>query len=158
MKEVPTLYEWVGGIDKIQILFQRFYERVPHDPILAPVFAGMPPEHFQTVAQFVSEVLGGPPLYSGEPGRGHSSMISKHLGKHLTNEQRKQWVWLLLDTADLLALPEDPEFRSALVGYLEWGSRIAVLNSAIDENPLESTAPMPKWGWGEPGGPYQPDP
>ena len=26
-------------------------------------------------------------------------------------------------------MPDDPEFRSALVGYLEWGSRLAVINS-----------------------------
>ena len=31
-------------------------------------------------------------------------------------------------------MPDDPEFRSAIVGYLEWGSRLAVINSASDEN------------------------
>jgi len=51
---------------------------------------------------------------------------------------------------------DDPEFRSALVGYLEWGSRMAVLNSATSENPAEPSAPMPKWGWGETNGPFQP--
>ena len=61
---------------------------------------------------------------------------------------------LLLDTADELNLPDDPEFRSSLVGYLEWGSRIATLNSATTENPIDKKAPMPKWGWGETKGPY----
>ncbi len=59
-----------------------------------------------------------------------------------------------VETADELGMPEDPEFRSALVGYLEWGSRLAVINSqpgaSVDQN-----APMPKWGWGEVGGPYK---
>jgi hemoglobin len=63
-------------------------------------------------------------------------MVAKHLGRHLTDEQRKHWMALLLDTADQLKLPDDPEFRSALVGYLEWGSRLAVLNSATTENPI----------------------
>ena len=53
-------------------------------------------------------------------------------------------------------MPADPEFRSALVGYLEWGSRIAVLNSHATENPVADAEPMPKWGWGETGGPYTP--
>src|SRR5206468_3671635 len=132
-KNPPTLYEWVGGIDKIEHLFQRFYERVRDDQILSPVFANMPATHFRTVAHFVSEVLGGPKLYSGDGAHNHSTMIAKHLSRHLTQVQRKQWVWLLLDTADELALPDDPEFRSALVGYLEWGSRIAVINSANDK-------------------------
>jgi hemoglobin len=80
-------------------------------------------------------------------------MIRRHLNRYLTQEQRRQWVELLLTTADELKMPDDPEFRSALVGYLEWGSRLAVINSqpnaAVNEN-----QPMPKWGWGEVKGPY----
>ena len=154
--EVPTLYEWVGGIGRIEELFKKFYEHVREDDVLAPVFAQMAPEHFQTVAHFVSEVLGGPKLYSGDGKHNHSTMIAKHLAKHLSEKQRKRWVGLLLDTADELKMPDDPEFRSALVGYLEWGSRIAVINSAGSENPVGESAPMPTWGWGEVKGPYMP--
>ena len=153
-KTVPTLYEWVGGFEKIENLFRLFYEHVREDPILAPVFANMPATHFRTVAHFVSEVLGGPKLYSGDAAHSHSTMIAKHLSRYLTQTQRKQWVSLLLDTADELGLPDDPEFRSALVGYLEWGSRIAAINSATDKNPIGTSAPMPQWGWGETKGPY----
>ena len=109
-KQIPTLYHWVGGIERLEALFMRFYERVPADPILAPVFANMPCAHFRTVAHFVAEVLGGPALYSGDRTHGHSTMVAKHLGRHLTNEQRKRWMTLLLDTADELNLPDDPEF------------------------------------------------
>lgn len=153
---VPTLYEWVGGIERLESLFQAFYEHVTADPILGPVFAKMPAEHFHMVANFVAEVLGGPALYSGDGKHSHSTMVGKHLGRHLSDEQRKQWVRLLLDTADELKLPDDPEFRSALVGYLEWGSRLAVVNSATTENPIDNETPMPKWGWGEVKGPYTP--
>jgi hemoglobin len=152
--QIPTLYDWVGGIDRIQALFKAFYERVPADPLLGPVFSHMPADHFKTVAQFVSEVLGGPKLYSGDGRHGHATMVAQHLDRHLTNEQRKRWVTLLLDTADDLKLPDDPEFRSALVGYLEWGSRLAVLNSATADNPIDQHASMPQWGWGEVKGPY----
>jgi hemoglobin len=116
----------------------------------------MPEEHFQTVAHFVSEVLGGPKLYTSDGKHNHSTMVAKHLQKHLTELQRKRWVALLLDTADEMGMPDDPEFRSALVGYLEWGSRIAVINSAVAENPIGPSAPMPQWGWGEVKGPYVP--
>jgi hemoglobin len=154
-KPVPTLYDWVGGIEPLERLFLRFYERVPSDPILAPVFEKMAKEHFQIVAHFVAEVLGGPKLYSGDGRHSHSTMVAKHLSRYLTEQQRKRWMELLLDTADQLKLPSDPEFRSALVGYLEWGSRIAVINSSTSENPIDPSAPMPKWGWGEVKGPYQ---
>jgi hemoglobin len=83
-------------------------------------------------------------------------MVAHHLGKHLTELQRRRWMDLFLDSADEIGLADDPEFRSALVGYLEWGSRIAVNNSNATETVIDEQAPMPKWGWGEPGGPYQP--
>lgn len=149
---VPTLYEWLGGIDALNRLTKRFYEHVKADALLGPVFAHMGDDHPVHVAAFLGEVLGGPAAYSERHG-GHPNMIRHHLNRHLAQEQRRQWVSLLLATADELAMPEDPEFRSALVGYLEWGSRLAVINSqpgaVVDEN-----APMPQWGWGEVKGPY----
>ena len=110
----PTLYEWIGGSGAIEGLFRTFYERVQRDPILHPVFAQMPGEHSQTVAAFVAEVLGGPKLYSGDGKHSHATMIAKHLGRHLTQQQRQRWVALLLETADELKLPDDPEFRSEI--------------------------------------------
>ena len=151
-EEVPTLYEWVGGSAALEGLFHRFYEHVRGDALLAPIFATMDPKHHVHVAAFVAEVFGGPHEYSAEYG-GHVAMIRKHLSRHLSEAARKRWVALLLETADELGVPTDPEFRSALVGYLEWGSRLAVINSrpGVIEPPQ---SPMPVWNWGAPGGPY----
>ncbi len=151
---VPTLYAWLGGMKALEGLTTRFYERVPDNPTLAPVFAHMNTEHAKHVAAFLAEVLGGPSEYSAVHG-GHPHMIRQHLNRHLNQEQRREWVALLLDTADELKMPDDPEFRSALVGYLEWGSRLAVLNSQAGST-VNPDAPMPKWGWGEVKGPYVP--
>jgi hemoglobin len=81
-------------------------------------------------------------------------MIRKHLGRALTETARRRWIELLLDCADEVGVPSDPEFRSALVAYLEWGSRLAVMNSQPGAAAVEG-APMPRWGWGVPGGPYR---
>jgi len=35
-------------------------------------------------------------------------MISRHLGRALTEQQRRRWFTLLLDTADEVGLPNDP--------------------------------------------------
>ena len=131
---------------------------MPHDPVLAGVFARMAPGHAAHVAQFVAEVFGGSATYSQELGGtqgGHVRMVAHHLGRALTEAQRARWVGLLLRCADDVGLPTDPEFRSAFVAYLEWGSRLAVLNSQPDV-PDPEPAPMPVWGWGVPGGPFRP--
>lgn len=156
MKAIPSLYEWAGGKEALEKLTEVFYAKVLQDDLLEPVFRHMSPDHSRHVAHFIAQVFGGPPLYTKEDQGSHASMVQHHVGKSLTEAQRRRWIALLLDSADEVELAGDPEFRSALVGYLEWGSRIAVINSHAAENPVNPEEPMPKWGWGEPGGPYQP--
>jgi len=156
MNTIPTLYEWAGSKDALENLTKVFYDKVLKDDILYPVFKNMSAEHTKHVAHFIAEVFGGPKLYTETDKGSHAIMIEHHLGKMLTEGQRKRWMLLLLDTADEVGLASDPEFRSALVGYLEWGSRIAVTNSNTTENPIAKYEPMPKWGWGEVKGPYNP--
>jgi hemoglobin len=155
-KPIPTLYEWAGGKPALENLTKVFYAKVRGDELLQPVFAHMAPEHARHVAHFLVEVFGGPGLYTGEDQGSHAGLVAHHVGKRLDETQRKRWIQLLLESADEIGLASDPEFRSALVGYLEWGSRLAVLNSQLAENPIAPAEPMPRWGWGETGGPYQP--
>lgn len=153
--KIPTLYEWMGGEPALRRLIAAFYDRARNDAILSPVFATMAPEHPEHVAAFIGEVFGGPKSYSQTVG-GHAGMIARHMRRNLGESQRRRWVGLLLDTYHDLGLPSDPEFMSALVGYLEWGSRLAMINSQPGI-PEPVAAPMPKWGWGEVGGPFRPD-
>jgi hemoglobin len=152
--DIPSLYEWAGGMATFEKLFDKFYDKVLADDVLEPVFKHMSPQHRLHVAHFVAEVLGGPKVYSEQEGS-HFEMIQKHLSKHLTQEHRRRWMDLLLDTADELELPGDPEFRSAFMAYLEWGTRLAVINSNSDKVNEPADVPMPSWNWGVPGGPYQ---
>jgi hemoglobin len=153
-EDVPTLSDWIGGEAQIATLTERFYKKIPNDPLLAPVFASMDPHHAEHVAKFIAEVFGGGTPYT-DGGGSHRGMIARHLGRNLDEVQRKQWIALMLETADEVGLPQDPEFRSALVGYLEWGTRIAVINSQPGVEPPINNPPMPSWGWGPPGGPYR---
>ena len=148
----PTVYEWAGGQAAFDRLTDVFYRRVRNDEILGPVFAGMDEHHPQHVATWLAEVFGGPPRYTEEHG-GYPHMMSKHLGLALTEEQRARWVALVTPAADDASLPADPEFRSAFVAYVEWGTRLALGNSQPGAAPPPA-APVPRWGWGE-APPYQ---
>ena len=142
----------MGGLPQLEALTAAFYRKVPLDPALAPVFAHMDARHPHYVAQFLAEVFGGADDYSRERG-GHPHMIGQHIERHLDDNLRKRWVALLLETADEVGLPADPEFRSAFVSYIEWGTRIAVMTSQPGAD-VTADQPMPKWGWGEAKGPY----
>ena len=86
---VPTLYEWLDGLDALNRLTTRFYEHVRQDELLAPVFAHMGADHPAHVAAFLAEVLGGPTSYSEQHG-GHPYMIRQHLNRHLTQDKRRR--------------------------------------------------------------------
>jgi CDGSH-type Zn-finger protein/truncated hemoglobin YjbI len=148
----PTIFEWAGGLPALTRMTRVFYEKyVPQDPLLAPLFAAMSPDHPQRVAEWLSEVFCGPKHYSTERG-GYSHMISQHLGKGLTEEQRARWVALITQSAHDAGLPNDPEFRAAFGSYIEWGSRLAVENSQAGAQPPPHM-PMPRWDWRTAAGP-----
>ncbi len=148
----PTLSEWIGGNERLRRVVDGFYALAKDDELLGSLFARVGAEHVEHVTLFLDEVFGGPATY-GEKHGGHAEMVRHHIGKRLTEPQRKRWIELWLRSADACGVPDDPEFRSALVGYLEWGTRLAVQNSQRDDMPMLAER-MPRWGWGEVGGPY----
>jgi hemoglobin len=150
---VPTLYDWAGGAEAFERLTETFYRKVRPDPLIGPLFRHMDEHHPQYVAAWLAEVFGGPARYTEERG-GYPHMIAKHRDVAITEEQRRRWVSLICDAADDAGLPDDPEFRSAFLAYIEWGTRLALANSQPGAAPPPK-APVPRWGWGE-APPYTP--
>ena len=150
----PTLYEWAGGAEAIGRMIDAFYDRVEDDEVLSPFFpGGVSEEHREHVASWWCEVLGGPDEYTQELG-GYERMVSKHRGLEIKDDQRLRFATLMSVAADDAGLPGDPEFRAALIGYLEWGTRLAMHNSQPGAE-VAPQAPVPRWGWGE-APPYTP--
>jgi hemoglobin len=144
----PTLFEWAGGTEALRRLIDAFYDRVEGDELLSPFFpGGVNEEHRDHVTAWWSEVFGGPTRYSDELG-GYERMVSKHRGLGIGPEQRLRFATLMSQAADDAGLPADPEFRSAFVAYVEWGTRLAMHNSQ-PEAEVAAQAPVPRWGWGE---------
>ena len=53
---------------------------------------------------------------------------------------------VVMDAADRVGLPTDPSFRAAFASYIEWGTRLAEINSEPGRQSYD--APIPQWGWG----------
>ncbi len=151
----PTIYEWAGGREAFGHWLNVFYDLVEADELLAPVFDGRVSEgHRDHVTTWGSEVMGGPADYTDHHG-GYEHMLAKHRDVGITAEQRLRFVTLLSRAADEAGLPDDPEFRAALMGYAEWGTRLAVHNSQPGAE-VAPHAPVPRWGWGV-APPYVPE-
>jgi hemoglobin len=153
MTQAPTLYDWAGGSDALARLINAFYDRVEQDPLLSPFFpGGVSVAHREHVTAWWVEVFGGPSEYTEQHG-GYEAMLSHHRDLDITAEQRFRFATLMSHAADDAELPDGPEFRAALVGYLEWGTRLAMHNS-VPGAEVMAHAPVPRWGWGE-APPYQ---
>ncbi len=152
-EEPPSLYAWAGGTDAFRRLIGAFYDRVEGDDLLGPLFpGGVSGEHRAHVVLWWVEVFGGPADYT--PLGGYQRMLDHHRDLGITPEQRFRFASLMSLAADDAGLPDDPEFRAALVGYLEWGTRLALHNSQPGAE-VVTEAPVPRWGWGL-APPYQP--
>jgi hemoglobin len=144
----PSLYEWAGGQHALRRLIDAFYDRVERDELISPFFpGGVHGTHRDHVAAWWAEVFGGPSRYSEELG-GYDHMVARHRDLGITPEARHRFVSLMSLAADDAGLPADPEFRSALLAYAEWGSRLALQNSQPGAD-VAGHAPVPRWGWGE---------
>jgi hemoglobin len=85
-------------------------------------------QHRNDVTDWWAEVMGGPAVYTEQRG-GYEHMLARHHNLAITPEQRLTFVTLLSRAADDAGLPADPEFRAAIMGYAEWGTRLAQHNS-----------------------------
>jgi len=154
-KPTPSLYEWAGGEAAIRRLMDCFFDRVERDDLLGPRFFpdGVHEQHRAHVTTWWSEVVRGPPRYTEGFG-GYEGMLAHHRGLAITSEEGFRFVSLLSLAAEDAGLPDDPEFRSALMAYAEWGSRLAMHNSQPGVEVVEH-APVPSWGSGE-APPFEP--
>ena len=122
--------------------------------MLSPFFpGGVSEEHRRHVDRLVERGVRRPSRYTEELG-GYERMVGKHRDLGINPEQRFRFASLMSQAADDAELPSDPEFRSAFVAYVEWGTRLAMHNSQPGAD-VPPQAPVPRWGWGE-APPFQP--
>jgi hemoglobin len=109
----PTPYESLGE-ETLHRLVDTFYGLVAQHPDLAPIF----PNEFSEIArkqkQFLTQYLGGPPLYTEE--HGHPMMRARHLPFPITPARAKAWLSCMTQAMDQTGLegPFRDEFYSRL--------------------------------------------
>jgi len=130
----PSLFEWAGGLPALTRMTRLLYEKLlPADDLLAAPFADLSPGAPEREASWLAEAFGGP----------HQDGATVLAGRDLSPGQRARWVTLAAQAADEARLPDDPPFRAAFTGFLEWVSRA----------PAGSVADVPRWDWSAGGGP-----
>lgn len=145
----PTLYEYAGGRAALERLADAQYRHCTTDPVLIEIFGTEAhPTHVEHLADWLTEVLGGPRLYTERHG-GHEALLRHHVNLGIGEQHRARFVEVFMQAADEVGLPADPEFRQRLVDYLQWGSTIAQEISQPGAD-ASSDEPVPVWTWDSP--------
>ena len=84
-----SLYDRIGA-EKIQILVDRFYELVFNDEHIAHLFKTDKNVIKEKQRLFLTQFLGGPPLYSEQYG--HPKLRARHLPHIIENDDAVAWL------------------------------------------------------------------
>ena len=93
MSERQSIYDAIGGIDKIDELVDRFYDLMSLEPIFSDLRA-MHPQDLSSSREklkfFLTGWMGGPDIYS--PKYGHPMLRARHLPFKIGLKERNQWL------------------------------------------------------------------
>jgi hemoglobin len=97
-----TPYEAIGGAETLRKLVDAFYLRVAKDPLLSPIF----PKDLTLTADkqfmFLTQFLGGEPLYSNVYG--HPMMRARHMSFQVTPKRAERWLKLMKEAMDEIGM------------------------------------------------------
>jgi len=91
--EKQSIYEAIGGIDKVDELVDCFYDLMALEPQFAELQAIHPPDSSSSREKlkfFLTGWMGGPDIYS--PKYGHPMLRARHLHFKIGILERNQWL------------------------------------------------------------------
>lgn len=99
-----NIYEEIGEV-KLYQMIDTFYKYVSIHETLSPIFPGDWSETARKQKLFMTQLLGGPALYSME--RGHPMMRARHLPFPITVERATEWIDCMEKAMDEVQLQKE---------------------------------------------------
>jgi hemoglobin len=98
LHSIQSTYEKIGGDRTVRRIVEAFYPRVQQHPLLKPLF----PEDLEPVKEkqyrFLTQFLGGPPLYTSV--HGHPMLRARHLRFPITPKRAQAWLQCMAEALD----------------------------------------------------------
>jgi hemoglobin len=101
---MKTPYEAIGGHETVKKLVDSFYNKVAIDPILKDIFPEDLTETKRKQYQFLTQFLGGEPLFSME--HGHPMLRARHMPFSITPDRADAWLACMKQAMDDIDLEE----------------------------------------------------
>ncbi|WNS76879.1 globin [Bacillus sp. DTU_2020_1000418_1_SI_GHA_SEK_038] len=101
VEKMHTPFDAIGE-EKLHLLVEAFYHRVGQHPDLVPIFPDDLTETARKQKQFLTQYLGGPPLYTSE--HGHPMLRARHLPFAITETRAEAWLSCMTEAMDEVKL------------------------------------------------------
>jgi hemoglobin len=142
-----TLYEFAGGERAFEPFAAALHARCLADPELNHPFShpGQHPEHVQRLAAYLAETFGGPARYSADCAS-QTYLVRLHAGNGDMSDLGRRFADCFMLAADDAGWPDDPEFRAAIRGYIDWSVATVALAHPNDTD-VPRDLRVPRWTW-----------
>jgi len=113
-QDSPSAFDVIGGPTAVERLVDTFYQRMDTLPEAATIRALHPADLSgirAVLKKYLTEWLGGPPLYSSE--RGHPRLRMRHLPFSIGIPERDAWMLCMREALEEVI--ESPPVRAALL-------------------------------------------
>ena len=104
MEEEKSLYDRLGA-ERLKQLVELFYDLVFEDENIKDLFKSSKEEIKSKQFLFLTQFLGGPPLYSEKYG--HPRMRQRHLPHPITEDKAVSWLKCMYNAIDTLDIPQE---------------------------------------------------
>ncbi|MFI9407009.1 hypothetical protein [Nocardia sp. NPDC052316] len=141
-----TMLEHIGGPAKVRELAELFHAAVLDDDLLHDMFARGSRNHALHLSHFLEEIMGGRRLYT-DLHDGVRGLFEAHKNLHITEDQRRRFIEILLSLLDLTDFPGDDRFRTGFSARVEQGSHFSKNLSQPGAEPLDPWPPVGTWDW-----------
>ncbi|MDL4842934.1 globin domain-containing protein [Aquibacillus rhizosphaerae] len=99
-----SIYEAIGGQEKIDTLVDAFYAKVANHSELAPIFPVDLTETARKQKQFLTQFFGGPALYIEE--HGHPMLRRRHMEFPITPSRKDAWLSCMKEALEEISIEE----------------------------------------------------
>lgn len=144
---METVYEAVGGYDRILRLAAAWHAHVLADEVVSHAFShGFHPQHTERLATYWAEALGGPASYSELYGD-ESEVVRMHSGKGPHDEMDQRAIRCFDEALGDAGLAGDDRLSAVLHDYFEWATTttMSCYHQSADDVPDGLT--IPRWSW-----------
>jgi hemoglobin len=142
-----TIYENVGGYDRVLALAHAWHERVLADEVVSHAFShGFHPRHTERLAAYWAEALGGPATYSSQYGS-ETSVVRMHSGNGPHEEMDRRAIACFDQALGDIGISRDDRLGSALHDYFAWATTVSMSRFHRAKREVPEQMRVPKWSW-----------